>query len=128
MGLAVLRSLELIVAILGILKSGAAYLPLDPEHPVERLRFTLKDAQPKAVLTTRAVADKLPETAKLLVLDQPEMVSALAATPSGVERKNKPRRWTPKFCLCHLYVRINRQAQRRGGYTCRGSFTGWGTC
>jgi len=38
------RSIEMVVSLLGVLKSGAAYLPLDPEYPVERLRFMLEDS------------------------------------------------------------------------------------
>ena len=50
-GLFVERSLEMLVGILGILKSGGAYLPLDPSYPEERLAFMLEDAQPKVLLT-----------------------------------------------------------------------------
>ena len=48
--LALPRSTEMIVALLGILKAGAAYLPLDPDYPVERLAHMLRDAQPACVL------------------------------------------------------------------------------
>lgn len=43
-GLAVPRSIEMVVAALGILKAGAAYLPLDPDYPADRLRFMLEDS------------------------------------------------------------------------------------
>ncbi|WP_241265745.1 non-ribosomal peptide synthetase [Streptomyces boncukensis] len=56
--LAVPRSVELIVAVLAVLKSGAAYLPLDPEYPAARREFMLADARPSLVLDgTRAVAE-----------------------------------------------------------------------
>src|SRR6202023_2059979 len=45
------RSVEMVVAILGTLKAGAAYLPLDPDYPAERLAFMIEDAGPKRVLT-----------------------------------------------------------------------------
>lgn len=45
------RSMEMIVAILGILKSGAGYLPIDPDYPQERTHYILKDAMPKAIIT-----------------------------------------------------------------------------
>ena len=45
------RSIEMIVAILGTLKAGAAYLPLDPDYPAERLDLMIEDAQPKRILT-----------------------------------------------------------------------------
>ncbi len=50
-GLMVERSVEMIIGILGILKSGAAYLPIDPDYPQERIDFILKDSQALVVLT-----------------------------------------------------------------------------
>ncbi|HVS80634.1 MAG TPA: amino acid adenylation domain-containing protein [Pyrinomonadaceae bacterium] len=50
-GICVERSLDMAVGILGILKSGAAYLPLDPDYPKERLAFMLDDARPALVVT-----------------------------------------------------------------------------
>jgi len=49
-GIMVQRSLEMVVGLLGILKSGCAYLPLDPEYPVDRLRFMLEDSMVSVVL------------------------------------------------------------------------------
>ncbi|HEY6309535.1 MAG TPA: amino acid adenylation domain-containing protein [Streptosporangiaceae bacterium] len=46
------RSAELMVVLLGVLKAGAAYLPVDPDHPAERIAFMLADAAPAAVVTT----------------------------------------------------------------------------
>ena len=46
------RSAEAIVAILAVLKTGAAYLPIDPAHPAARMRFMLADAAPIAAITT----------------------------------------------------------------------------
>jgi non-ribosomal peptide synthetase component F len=50
------RSLEMVVGLLGILKVGAAYVPLDPDYPRERLAFMLEDAQVKLLLTQEHVA------------------------------------------------------------------------
>jgi len=55
-GICVERSLEMVVGLLGILKAGAAYLPLDPHYPPERLRHMLEDAAPRVVLTRQEVA------------------------------------------------------------------------
>ena len=55
------RSPEAIVAILAVLKTGAAYLPIDPAHPAARIGFMLADAAPVAVLTTYDLADRLDE-------------------------------------------------------------------
>ena len=50
-GILVERSAEMVIAALGVIKSGAAYLPLDPAHPAERLQFMLEDAQTVALIT-----------------------------------------------------------------------------
>ncbi len=55
-GICVERSLEMVVSILGILKAGGVYLPLDPAYPQERLAFMLRDAQPHAVVTQQRVS------------------------------------------------------------------------
>ncbi|MGW2228796.1 amino acid adenylation domain-containing protein [Streptomyces formicae] len=59
-GIALPRSTELIVTLLAVLKAGAAFLPLDPQLPVERLEFMLKDADPMCVVTRGDVAEGLP--------------------------------------------------------------------
>ena len=53
------RSTRAIVAILGVLKSGAAYVPLDPTYPEDRLRHMLQDSQAQVVLTQASLADRL---------------------------------------------------------------------
>ena len=79
--LALPRSTEMIVALLGILKAGAAYLPLDPDYPVERLSSMLRDAQPACVLTRIEIAERLPESVAQLLLDHAETAGALAQSP-----------------------------------------------
>jgi non-ribosomal peptide synthetase component F len=53
------RSIELVVVLLGILKVGAAYVPLDPKYPPERIGFMLEDADIPAVFTASAYADRV---------------------------------------------------------------------
>ena len=81
--LALPRSLEMVVALLGILKAGAAYLPLDPEYPVERLAFMLEDGAPKLLITTAALADSLPAGTARLLLDEPATQARLARGPTS---------------------------------------------
>src|SRR5437588_10361453 len=70
-GICVGRSLEMAVGILGILKSGAAYLPLDPDYPKERLAFMLDDARPSIVLSTSTLADQIPgASCEIVLLDR----------------------------------------------------------
>src|ERR1700722_12432030 len=76
------RSLEMVMALLGILKTGAAYLPLDLDYPAERLAFMLADARPACVINARKLtAIALPGGAPTLCLDEPAIVAALAASP-----------------------------------------------
>ena len=60
LGLCLDRSMTGVVCALGILRSGAGYLPLDPGYPVERLAFMLSDAQPRVLITTQEMAAQLP--------------------------------------------------------------------
>src|SRR6185503_1392165 len=62
-GLCVERSPEMVVGLLGILKAGAAYLPLDPDYPTERLAFMLADAGAAVLVTQDALAGRLPAPA-----------------------------------------------------------------
>lgn len=59
-GVCVERSFEMIVALLGVLKAGAAYLPLHPDEPALRLRFMLDHADASVLLTHRPVRGQLP--------------------------------------------------------------------
>src|SRR4029453_1942746 len=91
-GLFVERSLEMVVGVLGILKSGAAYLPLDPQYPKERLAFMVDDARAPVMLTQQRLLDALPESgAKVLCLDSDwEAISrkSEADPASGVTAEN----------------------------------------
>ncbi|WP_459167324.1 condensation domain-containing protein, partial [Pectobacterium brasiliense] len=69
--LCVERSLEMMVGLLGILKAGAAYVPMDPAYPAERLAYMLDDAAPVALLTQSAQVAPLSSTLPIVLLDTP---------------------------------------------------------
>ena len=80
-GVFVERSLEMIVALLGVLKSGGAYVPMDPTFPPERLRYVLEDAGAPVVLTQRALTRNWSfGDAKVICLD--DDWGAIAAQPA----------------------------------------------
>ncbi|WP_175397089.1 amino acid adenylation domain-containing protein [Paenibacillus xylanilyticus] len=70
------RSLEVVVAILAVHKTGAAYLPLDPDYPEERLTYMLEDSSPACLVTVNHNLSGLPKMTDvpLLVMDDPEVV------------------------------------------------------
>src|SRR5262249_34707140 len=70
-GICLERSLEMVVGLLAILKAGAAYLPLDPSYPAERLEYMLEDAAPRVLLTTQKLKKLLPiKAARTIALDE----------------------------------------------------------
>ncbi|MEU8988730.1 amino acid adenylation domain-containing protein, partial [Streptomyces sp. NPDC048558] len=84
-GIALPRTEVTLVAVLGVLKSGAAYVPIDPGYPADRIAHLLRDASPGLVLTARAALGRLPgESAEYLVLDEPATEAALCALPAHV--------------------------------------------
>jgi amino acid adenylation domain-containing protein len=60
-GVALERSLEMVVGLLAVLKAGGAYVPLDPSYPAERLAFMLEDSGAAVVLTQASVRSSLPD-------------------------------------------------------------------
>jgi non-ribosomal peptide synthetase-like protein len=105
-GLWLPRSMEVLVGLLGILKAGAAYVPLDPEYPADRVAFVLADCRARALVTERAFAARLggrnadfslqPSAFSLsLVLALDDCAAELAAQPAGrlpaVEVGSSPR-------------------------------------
>jgi amino acid adenylation domain-containing protein len=61
------KSLDLVPAVLGVVKAGGAYIPVDPNYPSDRVEFMLSDASPKVLLTHAQHLDTLPQTAAEVV-------------------------------------------------------------
>ncbi|MBJ6359994.1 non-ribosomal peptide synthetase [Paenibacillus sp. GCM10012307] len=64
------HSLEAVAALLGVLKAGAAYVPLDPSYPADRIRYIAADSKMKALLTQESLASRVPETSVWFAIDQ----------------------------------------------------------
>ncbi|MGZ4432660.1 MAG: amino acid adenylation domain-containing protein [Trebonia sp.] len=89
------RSTTLVAALLATWKAGAAYLPVDPDYPAERIAFMLADADPAVVLTSRALADELPQAhAPVVLADAPP-----AANGHGRIQLNGPLPAQPAYVI-----------------------------
>nr|AKC91856.1 nonribosomal peptide synthetase [Streptomyces muensis] len=90
--LALPRGTDLVIAVLAVLKAGAAYLPVDPDYPAERITHMLHDAAPALMVTTSGVAAGLPHTEGVtsVLVDAPAVVEAVAVLsaddPSDTDR------------------------------------------
>ncbi|MEP7012253.1 MAG: amino acid adenylation domain-containing protein [Acidobacteriota bacterium] len=82
------RSLEMVVALYGVLAAGAAYLPLEPTYPEERLAFLLADARPAAVLSRADLAASLPAGSRTELLAPGAPNSATLPPPSRIDGAN----------------------------------------
>jgi amino acid adenylation domain-containing protein/thioester reductase-like protein len=93
-GLCVERGIDMVVGILGILKSGAAYVPLDANYPQQRLEYILADANPVAVVVHDGLRQRLPAGRRMIAVDtQWNEIAAHAAADlpraeSGVSSSN----------------------------------------
>ena len=79
------RSAGLVTALLAVLKAGAAYLPVDPQYPAQRIGYMLADSAPVCVLTTTALAGALSgaSPAPLAALDDPDTAAQIAGLPGA---------------------------------------------
>jgi amino acid adenylation domain-containing protein len=85
-GLAAGTSLEAIIGMLAILKAGAAYVPLDPTYPVERLAYMIEDAGISVLLTQRNVEEKMPAHASIVeYLDAPEAAEEMVESAENAD-------------------------------------------
>ena len=96
-GICVERSLDMIVGILGIMKAGAAYLPLSPSYPATRLGFMMQDAAVSIVLTRSPLLEKIPQsTAQPLCIDK---LRDMQVEPEGTPAGSSLRRTDPVYTI-----------------------------
>ena len=71
-GLCLERSIDMVVAAMAIMRSGAAYVPLDPDYPADRIQYMIEDSGMPIVVTQSSFTDQLPESVQMIVLDKAE--------------------------------------------------------
>ncbi|WP_233434674.1 non-ribosomal peptide synthetase [Nocardia yamanashiensis] len=81
--LALTRSLESLVALWAVAKTGAAFLPVDPNHPIDRIEHVLTDSRAPIGITVREIGDQLPDTVDWLVLDELRTLRHAMTVPDG---------------------------------------------
>ncbi|WP_317986122.1 AMP-binding protein, partial [Streptomyces sp. 5-10] len=83
-GVALSRSVDVVVVLLAVLKAGGAYVPVDPGFPAERVRLMVEDAGPVLVVASGDVVGRLPSLGvPVVVLDDPETACEVAGCPVG---------------------------------------------
>ena len=90
-GIALPRSAELVVAVVGVVRAGAAYVPIDVNQPAERCALILSDAHPKLVVTEGAQFDGIPLGIEVLRLPQ--------YVPETIERRRRPVLEDPVYVI-----------------------------
>jgi pristinamycin I synthase 3 and 4 len=100
--IAVPRSAETIIALLGIVKAGAAFLPLDPDYPDQRLRYMLTDSRCACLITLRNIVSRLSCETKVVLLDDAATQQALADIPA--DNPTNATRVRPLHSLNAAYV------------------------
>ncbi|MYW61642.1 MULTISPECIES: amino acid adenylation domain-containing protein [unclassified Streptomyces] len=100
--LALPRSLDLVTGLLAASLAGAAYLPLDPDYPADRLAYMLQDARPAAVLSDSATALGLPAHDAPLITVDGDAAGGFASTP--VRDADRTRPLTPHDAAYVIYT------------------------
>ncbi|MFD8251186.1 non-ribosomal peptide synthase/polyketide synthase [Streptomyces werraensis] len=99
--LALPRSTDQVVAVLAVLKTGAAYLPIDPNSPAERIAHLLADATPVTLVTTTGTAARVDGTGvPVVLLDAPDEEAGLARRPAtGPAAARRPLPESPAYAI-----------------------------
>ncbi|RNG18647.1 non-ribosomal peptide synthase/polyketide synthase [Streptomyces botrytidirepellens] len=99
--LALPRSLDMIVAIVAVLKTGAAYLPIDPDQPSGRIAHMLADTEPVLLLTTGDLDERIAADTAVprLCLDDPDVAADLRNRPATVPAAARPLPDSPAYAI-----------------------------
>ncbi|WP_281247784.1 amino acid adenylation domain-containing protein [Streptomyces colonosanans] len=84
------RSADAVVAMLAVLKTGAAYVPVDPRYPAERIAHMLEDARPTAVLTSAAQGESMPQGRVIVLEDVAEDIAREASADVPDTARHRP--------------------------------------
>jgi pristinamycin I synthase-3/4 len=99
------RSLEFVIALVAIMKTGAAYLPVDPDGPQQRLSLIFEDSRPACVLTIAKLAPNLLPECPAIVLDDPKMIDTLERHAGIVpQAKRSGRPFSPERAAYVVYT------------------------
>ncbi|MCE5345210.1 MAG: amino acid adenylation domain-containing protein [Bacteroidales bacterium] len=97
-GICIDRSMEMMISIFGVLKAGAAYLPLSPENPTERLKSIILDANPKLILSSKIASTNIPEGTPVVFIDD------IISEPLSENSSNPDVKMTSKNLAYVLYT------------------------
>jgi amino acid adenylation domain-containing protein len=108
------RSVDLIVALLGVVKAGAAYLPIDPNYPADRIAYVIDDSAAVCVLSGEGMSARLtefaveagsPSRAPVILLDDPAVARDLAALPAAaLTQDERVRPLLPRHPMWVIYT------------------------
>ena len=100
-GLSTRRGLDMVVALLAIVKAGGAYFPIDPAYPAARKQFMLDDVAPQVVVATVEAVDTMPDeyAAAVLSLDDPEVQAVMERSEPPTSRPRLPHPDDPMYLV-----------------------------
>ncbi|MEE1810997.1 non-ribosomal peptide synthetase, partial [Streptomyces sp. BE133] len=123
-GLCLPRGADMIAGILGVWKAGAAYLPVDPEQPTDRIAYILRDSRAALVLTTEDLFDELPAgRSRLVTLDGTFVQMQLAAAP-----EERPGKAVEPQSLAYVIYTSGSTGQPKGVAVTHGGLANYVSC
>ncbi len=103
--LALPRSVEMIVAVFAVLKAGAAYVPLDPNYPADRLMFMLSDSRAACIITTGKIASRLSGVHAVVAVDDAATRAAwMEQSPDNLTQAQRNRHLYPENPAYVIYT------------------------